>query len=85
MALKRIEGQVRGVHGMIERDCYCVDVLTQLAAVRGALRRVTSCLLESHLRGCVREALSEDQGTGPRDGQQHDHVEELLAIVRRFM
>ncbi len=80
VALKRIEGQVRGVHGMVDRDSYCMDILIQLAAIKGALSRVTMSMLESHLRGCVSRALEQ----GEIDSQ-HDHIEELLTLVRKFV
>src|SRR5689334_21451438 len=55
--LNRISGQVQGVAGMIEQDRYCVDVLTQIAAVRSALDAVAMQLLEDHARGCVQSAI----------------------------
>lgn len=51
--LNRIEGQVRGIKGMIEKDTYCDDVLNQMAAAQAALNSVSKILLESHIRGCV--------------------------------
>lgn len=55
--LNRIEGQIRGVKGMIERDTYCDDVLHQLAAVQSALHSVGRLLLENHMKSCVRERI----------------------------
>lgn len=55
--LARIEGQVRGISGMISADRYCVDVLTQVAAVKSALDAVAMQLLENHVQGCVAHAL----------------------------
>jgi CsoR family transcriptional regulator, copper-sensing transcriptional repressor len=54
--LKRIEGQIRGIHRMIEDDRYCADILTQVAAVQEALRGVGRELLRNHLRHCVTQA-----------------------------
>jgi len=54
--LKRIEGQVRGVHRMVEQDTYCIDVLTQISAATKALQAVALGLLEGHLAHCVMEA-----------------------------
>jgi DNA-binding FrmR family transcriptional regulator len=57
--LRRAEGQVRGIHGMIERDEYCIDVITQVAAATKALERVALALLDDHLSHCVAEAAHE--------------------------
>ncbi|KAB2331963.1 metal-sensitive transcriptional regulator [Cytobacillus gottheilii] len=57
--LNRIEGQIRGIKGMIEKDVYCDDVITQLAATQSALNSVAKILLEGHLKGCVVNRLSE--------------------------
>lgn len=74
--LRRIEGQVRGIHRMVEEDRYCVDVLTQVAAVRAALQQVALGLLESHTRGCVSNAVKSGEG---------DHaVAELLDVIRKL-
>lgn len=55
--LSRIEGQVRGVSKMIEDDRYCIDVLTQIRAVRAALARVETNLLKEHLNHCIEDAI----------------------------
>ena len=60
--LNRVEGQVRGVAQMIQNDRYCVDVLTQVAAIQSALDAVALQLLEDHTRGCVADAVREDRG-----------------------
>ena len=60
--LKRIEGQVRGVAQMVTTDRYCVDVLTQVAAIQSALDAVALQLLEDHTRGCVASAVKADGG-----------------------
>lgn len=73
--LRRIEGQVRGVAGMVEADRYCVDVLTQLAAARAALHQVSLQILENHARGCVAQAV--------RDGRGDEAVAELVSVLRR--
>lgn len=57
--LRRAEGQVRGVHRMIEEDSYCIDILTQVSAATKALERVALELLDDHLRHCVAEAATE--------------------------
>jgi CsoR family transcriptional regulator, copper-sensing transcriptional repressor len=74
--LRRIEGQVRGVQGMVEEDRYCIDVLTQISAVQAALDKVALGLLDDHARHCVIE--------GP-DGQKDERTEELMAAVGRLM
>ncbi len=58
--LARIEGQVRGLQRMVEQDKYCIDVLTQVAAVNKALQSVAVGLLDQHLRHCVRDAVGGD-------------------------
>ncbi|MCZ8524045.1 MULTISPECIES: metal-sensitive transcriptional regulator [Paenibacillus] len=57
--LNRIEGQIRGVKGMIEKDTYCDDVLNQIAAIQSALNSVGKILLEGHMRSCVVERLEQ--------------------------
>ena len=74
--LNRIGGQVRGVAGMIEEDRYCVDVLTQIAAIRSALDAVAMQLLEDHAHGCVRSAI--------RAGHGHEAVNEFMSVVQRL-
>ena len=74
--LKRIEGQVRGVEGMVEADRYCIDVLTQISAVQAALDKVALGLLDDHAQHCVLGAGEDDKG---------DKTEELMAAVARLM
>jgi DNA-binding FrmR family transcriptional regulator len=76
--LSRIEGQVRGVRGMVEDDAYCIDVLTQLGAISKALDGVGLRLLADHTDHCVRDAVA--QGGKEAD----DKVDELMAAVDRF-
>ncbi len=57
--LNRIEGQIRGIKGMIERDTYCDDVITQISATQSALNSVAKILLEGHFKGCVVDRLQE--------------------------
>lgn len=77
--LARIEGQVRGIARMVEDERYCIDVLTQLAAVQTALEAVGLKVLDEHVRHCVARALS--SGDSADAGTKTD---ELLAAVRRF-
>src|SRR5687768_2520225 len=74
--MNRIEGQVRGVAGMIEDDRYCIDVLTQIGAVQAALDKVALGLLDEHARHCVIDA---------KPGEQADMTDELMAAVGRLM
>ena len=74
--LRRIEGQVRGVQGMVEGDRYCIDVLTQIAAVQAALDKVALGLLDEHARHCVAEAAPDEK---------LDKTDELMAAVGRLM
>jgi DNA-binding FrmR family transcriptional regulator len=74
--LKRIEGQVRGVQGMVEDDRYCIDVLTQISAVQAALDKVALGLLDEHARHCV---------MGAEAAEQVDKTDELMAAVARLM
>jgi DNA-binding FrmR family transcriptional regulator len=77
--LRRIEGQVRGIVRMVEEERYCVDLLTQLRAVRAALRRVEESVLREHVEHCVAQALR----SGDR-GAQRAKVEELIGVLGRF-
>lgn len=75
--LKRIEGQVKGVQRMIEEDKYCVDILTQIAAVRAAVNKVGGMILEKHSKTCVQNAvLSEDREKA---------MEDLIDAVQKFL
>jgi DNA-binding FrmR family transcriptional regulator len=74
--LKRIEGQVRGVQGMVKDDRYCVDVITQISAIQAALDKVALGLLDDHARHCV---------MGAENGDQGEKTDELLAVVARLL
>jgi DNA-binding FrmR family transcriptional regulator len=74
--LKRIEGQVRGVHQMVDDERYCPDVLDQISAIEAALHAVSRALVKNHLRHCATHALrSDDEATRER------MVDELVAIL----
>jgi DNA-binding FrmR family transcriptional regulator len=77
--LRRIEGQVRGIQRMVDEDRYCIDVLTQLAAVGTALESVGFQVLDDHVRHCVADALASGD-----EGAAREKTEELLAAVQRF-
>ncbi|OXM86152.1 metal-sensitive transcriptional regulator [Paenibacillus rigui] len=74
--LNRIEGQIRGVKGLIEKDTYCDDVLNQIAAIQSALNSVGKLLLEGHMKSCVIERI--------QAGDQ-EVIEELLVTVNKLM
>lgn len=78
--LSRIEGQVGGVARMVEQDRYCIDVLTQIRAVRAALSRVEQEILRDHLQHCVTHAF--DGGSGQERQSKIDELIELLESRR---
>ncbi len=75
--LSRIEGQVRGIARMIEREEYCVDILQQTAALRAAVDAVSIMILEDHVQGCVRTAAER--------GEADQYVDEVVDVVRRTL
>jgi DNA-binding FrmR family transcriptional regulator len=75
--LRRIEGQVRGIQKMVEEDRYCIDVLTQVNATKGALETVAIQLLADHTEHCVAEAIRSGKGT--------QKVRELNEAVERLV
>ena len=78
--LHRIEGQVRGVERMVEEDRYCIDILTQIAAVNTALESLAFQILDEHVRHCVAGAL-----TSGDEADARKKTEELLEAVQRFV
>jgi CsoR family transcriptional regulator, copper-sensing transcriptional repressor len=76
--LRRIEGQVRGLSRMVEEDRYCIDIVTQIAAVRAALRRAEEEILRDHVASCVDEAIR----SGSR-GDQRRKIAELMDVIGR--
>jgi DNA-binding FrmR family transcriptional regulator len=77
--LRRIEGQVGGLIRMVEEDRYCVDVLTQINAVRAALHKVEKQVLEDHVSHCVAHAFSHGD-----KGEQQLKIEELVETIGRM-
>ena len=75
--LARIEGQVRGISRMIEREEYCVDILQQTSALRAAVDALAVLVLEDHVQGCVRTAAER--------GEADEYVNEVLEVVRRTL
>lgn len=82
--LRRIEGQVRGIARMVEEDKYCIDILTQVAAVNKALHAVSMGLLEEHISHCVVGAAQESQASGNDDAVQ-EKVQEATAAIGRLL
>ncbi|MBP7817122.1 MAG: metal-sensitive transcriptional regulator [Phenylobacterium sp.] len=76
--LNRIEGQVRGISRMVEDDRYCIDVLTQIQAVRAALGKVESEMLKAHLDHCIESAIVSGDTQ-----QQRQKASELIALLER--
>ncbi len=78
VALRRIEGQVRGVQKMIEDRKYCIDILTQIHAIKGALSRVEEKILEKHFKNCVTGAIK-----GASDKQKQQKLDEILKLIHQ--
>ena len=76
--LGRIEGQVRGLSKMVDDDRYCIDVVTQISAVRAALRRVEEEVLRDHVAHCVEHAIA----SGDK-ADQREKIAELMAVIGR--
>jgi DNA-binding FrmR family transcriptional regulator len=76
--LSRIEGQVRGIGRMVEEDRYCIDIITQISAVRAALAKVEEDLLQAHIAHCVEHAIA----SGNAD-EQRKKVAELMELLGR--
>lgn len=74
--LNRIEGQIRGLKGLIEKDTYCDDVLNQIAAAQSALNGVGKLLLEGHMKSCIIERIQ---------AGEHEVIDELLVTVNKLM
>lgn len=74
--LSRIEGQIRGIRGMVEKDAYCPDILTQVAAASAALNSFTKVLLASHIRTCVAHDI--------REGRD-ETIDELVTTLQKLM
>lgn len=77
MRLNRIEGQIRGINNMIEKDVYCDDILNQIASVRAALAGVSKQVLEGHLKHCIVKGIKE--------GREEQIIEELITTLNKMM
>lgn len=80
--LRRIEGQIRGVQKMIEEKRYCVDILTQLTSIVGAIKSVEENILERHLKGCVHQSFT--KGNKDDKARKVDEVVDVLKKFRRY-
>ncbi len=80
--LRRIEGQIRGVQKMIEEKRYCVDILTQLTSIVGAIKGVEENILERHLKGCVHQSFT--KGSKDDKARKIDEVIDVLKKFRRY-
>lgn len=74
--LNRIEGQIRGIKGMIEKDTYCNDILNQVLAVKSALDSVNKIILESHINNCLVEKIKNDD---------EEVLDELMCILKKII
>ncbi len=77
--LKKIEGQIRGIEKMIEEKRYCVDIITQLHSVVGAILRIEEKIFRKHIEGCVIGAL-----TGKSEAEKQKKINELLELIGKF-
>ncbi len=77
--LRRIEGQIRGIQKMIEEKRYCIDILTQISSIVGALKSVEENILKRHLKGCVRESLAK----GNKE-EKTKKIDEVIDVLRKF-
>jgi DNA-binding FrmR family transcriptional regulator len=76
--LKRIEGQVKGIQSMVDDERYCIDILTQVTAVKSAINAVGVMILENHIKGCLIDAI---------ENQEEDRdalIEELISLIGRY-
>lgn len=76
--LRRIEGQVRGISSMIEQDRYCVDILTQMQAIKSALSKVESAILKDHTAHCVADAMASGD-----EAEQKQKIGELINLLEK--
>jgi len=75
--MKKIEGQAKGIQRMIEEDRYCIDIVQQLTALSAATDEVSLLILESHIEGCVADAIREQHG--------EEHIKELMGTIRKAL
>ncbi|MEC9493357.1 metal-sensitive transcriptional regulator [Flexistipes sp.] len=78
--LKRIEGQTKGIVKMVEQDKYCIDIINQISAVKGALNQVALLILQNHVESCVSEAVKNAD-----EQEKEEKIEELIDTVKKFV
>jgi DNA-binding FrmR family transcriptional regulator len=78
VALRRIEGQIRGIQAMIQNGNYCIDILNQIYAIKGALGRVEEKILKKHFQHCVTEAVM-----GASEAEKQQKLDEILKLINR--
>ena len=76
--LRKIEGQIRGIQRMVSENAYCVDILTQISAVKSGIDKVGLRMLREHMTGCVSDALRSKDSS-------EDKVDEVVKVVERFL
>ena len=76
--LKRIEGQVKGIQSMVEDERYCIDILTQITAVKSAVNAVGVMILENHIKGCLIDAIENNEE------DKDALIEELISLIARY-
>jgi len=79
VSLKRIEGQVKGIQKMVEEGRYCVDIITQIHSIIGALYRVENNIFRKHIDGCVVRALK-----GKSSLEKDKKIDEIIGLIQRF-
>ncbi|HSQ87658.1 metal-sensitive transcriptional regulator [Romboutsia sp.] len=77
--LKRIEGQVKGIQKMLDEERYCVDILVQISAIRSAINKVGTMILENHVKGCVSESLRNGENQS-----SENMINELIETINKF-
>ena len=80
--LKRIEGQMRGIQRMIQEKRYCIDILTQLSSIVGAIKSVEESILERHIKGCVQQSFT--KGSSEDRTKKIDEIIEVLKKFRKY-
>ncbi len=79
MRLRRLEGQIRGLQRMVDEDKYCVDILNQIVAAKGALHKVGLKILDDHMHGCVQRAIEGDETE-----ENDEIINELMNLLAKF-
>lgn len=78
LRLRKMEGQIKGIHKMVADDKYCVDVLNQISSIIAAAHKVAAIIMKDHIQGCVRDALTHND-------HSDEHINELVEVVERYI